>query len=116
MPLNWYDETGMKHATEKQMAYARKIAAALGNEDVLNNFPDTMDDISSFISMFEKQYHEVVGKDVVEEPTEKQIKFAQLLYRSLNKDYPEIHNEMKACQTKFEYSSFISKWRPIWER
>lgn len=118
MPPRSYDMyIEVKPATDKQKAYAAKIAKALGKEDILSNFPDTMDEISSFISMFEKQYYAVVGSQgTTEEPTEKQVKFAQMICRSLARsNRPGVNAHLAACKTKADYTGFISKWRPIWE-
>lgn len=107
----------VKPATEKQKAYAAKIAKALGKEDILSNFPDTMDEISSFISMFEKQYYATVGNQgTTEEPTEKQVKFAHMICRNLSRsNHPEVDYELISCKTKADYTKFLSKWRPVWE-
>lgn len=107
----------MKPATDKQKAYAAKIAKTLGKEDILSNFPDTMDEISSFISMFEKDYYAVVGiSGATEEPTIKQVKFAQVICRGLPRStHPEVDDELAACKSKSDYTRFISKWKPILE-
>lgn len=110
-----------KKATEKQLAYAKRIAEATGKIDILNNFPETMDEISTFISMFEKEYvKKRLDESGSEEPTVKQIKFAEVIYRAVSRQdlrqvSEEIEEDFKALKTKADYSGFISKYRPTWE-